>query len=206
MNQEILSWQTCNYCEKSGWLLSLNGDGLCDNCNRMLSSRIKRTIQIISKTAETIDKAKTLKTKLSQLSLIENTVQKNIIPIEEKGIKALNQTSSEILDQIKNRRDEAILEYLKDLLNKAKIKVEKMETEESKINAYAEVLNKITELKDTVSKTQIIIDFEIKVKQLIDEIELNASLDASNSTENQIVVENDMNQKERIPEFSVNTA
>ncbi|MHC4267577.1 MAG: hypothetical protein ACYSTS_03850 [Planctomycetota bacterium] len=165
VNQKLVSWQTCNYCEKSGWLLILDSDGLCDNCNRILSSRIRRTIQIISKTAETIDKAKRLKTKLSKLCLIEDVVQKQILPLERNGIKATNQTSDQILEQVKNLRDEVISEYLKDLLSKAKTKVEKAKTKELKINAYSEVLKKITVLKDKVAKTDIISNFEIKVKQ-----------------------------------------
>ncbi len=205
MDKEILSWKTCNYCENSGWLLNLNSNGLCDNCNRILSSRIKRTIQIISKTAGTIDKTKRLKTKLSQFSLIENVVQKQIIPLEKKGIKSTNQTSFEILEQIKSWRDEIISEYLKDLLSKTKIKVEKTMNEELKIKTCLEVLHKIAELKDKVSKTDIISNFENKVKQLLDEIKLNTFHDATNSTENQNIVENDINKKEQIPEFLINT-
>ncbi len=195
---EILQWQTCKYCEKSEWFLRLTSKGLCDNCNKILSSRIKRAIQIISKTTEKIDQAKRLKTKLSQLSLIEDAVDKHIFPLERKGIKAINQTSYSILKQVKNWRDEIILEYLDDLLNKVKIKVKKTKAEELKINAYSEVLKAITELKDKVSKTDIISNFEIKVKQQIDEIILNALHDTTNSTKNQIILESDLNQKERI--------
>ena len=176
---------------------------MCDNCNKILSSRIKRAIKIISKTTETIDKAKMLKTKLSQLSLIEDAVDKHIFPLERKGIKATNLTSYQILNQVKNWRDEIISEHLNDLLNKVKIKIKKSKTEELKKNACSEVLKKITELKDKVSKTDIISNFEIKVKQQIDEIILNAYLDTTNSTENQINIESDLNQKERIHKLFV---
>ncbi len=206
MNHEILSWQTCKYCEKSGWLLSLNSDGLCDNCNKTLSSQIRRTIQTISKTTETISRVKRLKTKLSQLSLIEDTVQKHILPLERKGIKATNQTSYQILEQVKNLQDEIIAEHLKELLSKAMTKAEKAKTEELKKNTYSEVLKKVTELKDKVSKNDIISNFEIKVKQQLDEIKLHVFHDATNSNEDQITIENDLNQKERMPEFFVNTA
>ena len=201
---EIAQWQTCNYCEKTEWFLKLTSDGLCDNCNKILLSRIKQAINIISKTTEKIDKAKMLKTKLSQLSLIEDAVDKHIFPLERKGIKATNQTSYQILNQVKNWRDEIILEYLNDLLNKVKIKIKKFKTEELKINVCSEVLKKITELKDKVSKTDIISNFEIKVKQQIDEIILNAFLDTTNSTENQINVGgSDFNRKERIRKLFV---
>ncbi|MCP4269258.1 MAG: hypothetical protein GY777_27430 [Candidatus Brocadiaceae bacterium] len=205
MDKEILSWQTCNYCESSGWLLNLNSDGLCDSCNKILSSRIKRTIQIITKTSEAIDKVKRLNTKLSQLSLIENVVQKRILPLEKKGIKSTNQTSFQILEQVKSWRDEIISKHLEDLLSKTKIKVEKTMTEELKANSYLEVLNKITELKDKVSKTDIISNFENKVKQQLDEIKLHTISDATHSSESQIMAENDMKRKEQIPELFVST-
>ena len=200
---KTLQWQTCNYCEKTEWFLRLTSDGLCDNCNKNLSSRIKRAIQIISKATETIDKAKGLKTKLSQHSLIEDVVDKYIFPLERKGIKAINQTSYQILKQVKNWRDEIISEYLKDLLNKVKIKVKKAKTESLKINAYSEVLTKIAELKDNISKPDIISNFETKVKQQLDEIILNVFHNTTNSTENQIIVESDLNQKEHFHKLFV---
>lgn len=206
MSQEILSWKTCKHCEKSGWLMSLNADGLCDNCNKILSSRIKRAVQVISKTVDTIDSAKRLKTKLTQLGIIEDVVRKHILPLEEKGIKATNQTSSEILGQTKNWRDEIISENLKELMSNTKIKIEKAGTEELKINVYSEVLKEIAalkDLKDKVSNSDIISDFENKVKQQIDDIKQNTFHAAAGTTENQTIIVSDLNQKERIPEFSV---
>ncbi len=196
MNQEIPSWYTCNYCEKT--VLKLTSDGLCEGCDRILVPQVRRVVQTIMESDEKISRSKKIETKLSQLEFIENTVKNYLLPLEEKGIKATNQTSDQILDQVGNWRDEIIVKYLKDLVRKVKIKIKKTKSEELKITTCSKVLKEITELKEKVSKNDTIFKFETKVKQLIDEIKLNAFHGATNSTQNQTIVESDSNQKELI--------
>jgi SPP1 gp7 family putative phage head morphogenesis protein len=161
---------TCKYCKKSSWFLSLDNAGICKSCSQTLAPIINRAVHIIEESDNIIEKSKNLETKLSRLDVIEKVVKEHFLPYEKMGIQVANQTEYQVLDKVAIMREEIIVNTLQEYLNKAKDKAEKAKSAKSKINAYSKVLQKITELKYSVSNPDIISSLENKVKLQLNQI------------------------------------
>ena len=89
----------CVYCERSGWLLAVDGRGLCNDCARQVGPAIDENISIMQSSYKVAASAKTITMKLSRLEDCRLALE-NLVPFAEAGIPTLATPPDELAEQI----------------------------------------------------------------------------------------------------------
>jgi len=97
----------CKYCDKRGFFLSVDKDGLCRNCAPALLMRVQQSIRVIKESEDIINKSKNIDTRISRCDTILIHLE-GLIELEMKGIPTLNIPPSKLLQQVINEKNKII--------------------------------------------------------------------------------------------------
>jgi cytidylate kinase len=173
----------CAWCGKSGWLLLVNQQGLCKQCEQIIGLDVTQRFRIIRESQELVEKSKNLDTKLSRLDLIVEHATE-LLHYEEKGIHVITPPPSEIIQTTNEKRKELIISYVankvSDLLHKAQLKT----TVNSQVNEATKALLVIRDGRQKLGGTSNELDeLEKEVKLFIHRAKLQGYLEAARKAE-----------------------
>lgn len=102
---------TCKWCERSGWLLSLSANGMCDTCEVTEVPLIVRRVEAIQESQSIVDSAGTFQARIESCDDIIRTAEE-LIPYELKGISVAEPPAAELKAAYEAERERIVAEQL----------------------------------------------------------------------------------------------
>jgi hypothetical protein len=149
---QVSVWMaTCKVCEKSGWFLSLDTNGMCRNCASVHLPQIVRHCDIVIHSIILVGKSKNAKTKLSRAQVAMQHCRE-LLPFEARGVPTLTSSPKAVMADLAAIINEIVETQIQEQIYTARRKSLDAHTPTGKLGAYAkaiEVLDGLTgELKD----------------------------------------------------------
>jgi len=173
----------CKFCDRSGFLLSVNQYGLCNNCATVISFEINSKLRVIQESIDLVKTSKNLDTRLSRADLVIQLASKIVDKFESKGIMLMEPSATELLRRYKEGRDEIIKDSIEEEYKKASTKSEVSTTAKTKINPLSKMLLKIQDYKSQLAKKGSLDALEQKINKDIHAIQLHFFLDDAKKAE-----------------------
>lgn len=173
---------TCLWCNKAGFFLRVNKDGLCGNCAPIVTMEIQQRVRIIVDSFNLVTKSKTFKTRLSRCDLILEHARE-LKKYESAGIKTVEPCPSRIIEEYQSGRDDLIIENLDVEIDKAVTKSELASSPKTAVNAINACLLKIREARSLLNNPDKVADRQERLKKLAHKIQLSGHLDAARKAE-----------------------
>jgi hypothetical protein len=173
----------CKWCGKSGFLFSVNENGICPNCQNFIKMDIQNRIRILFDSLKIVKDTKNIDTFISRLDLIIQH-SKELIKYEEKGIPTTDRPPSEIYNYFQSKRDSIIVDKLETeyiSLNKS-LELPSVGSKK-KVNDLNKLLLKSMEIKPKLKNSEILSNFENKIKRQINNIQFNSFLEEAQKAE-----------------------
>lgn len=172
----------CKYCGRSGWFLALTANGLCNNCNPIVSMDVIQRARIINDSLKLVRESKKLDTQLSRCDLIVEHASA-LMKYEQLGIPTLNPLPSAFVQEYQAMHDQIIVDGLTTEFENARSKAEVAPSVTSKVNLLSKALLKVREYKLKANNPSILDSLEQQISQLIQNIQLAGYLDAARKAE-----------------------
>lgn len=172
----------CKLCDRKGFFLSVDSDGLCKDCAYALNIDVTQRGRILNESIELARKGKTFSTRLSRCDLLLEHAR-CLLKYEGMNIQTISPTPSEILVEYGDYRDKLIIEEACKVADKGKAKAEVAATIASKYNALANSLIKVKDIFKNLSNPTFGKKVEKELKFLIHKIKLDGFLDAAKKAE-----------------------
>lgn len=172
----------CKFCERKGFFLSVDSNGLCRNCSPSIVLDIDQRKRVMDDSLRLAQEGKTFATRLSRCDLLLEHAE-HLLQYEWKSIPTLSPLPSEILSKFKAYRDSLILEEAQKVAEKAEQKAEVAATTTAKHNALANALLKVQEIMTDSSDPSVGQGIELELKSLMHKAKLDGFLDAARKAE-----------------------
>jgi len=172
----------CKWCNRSGWFLSLNSSGLCNNCSPLVNLEASQRIRIINDSLKILSESKNLDTKLSRLNVLLEHANA-LLKYEQRGIPISDPLPSYFISKFGNMCDQIIADSLKDEVNMASSKAAVAVSTTTKVNMLSKVLLKIREYKARSSNPSLLDQLERQVQTEIQRYQLDGYLDSAKKAE-----------------------
>jgi len=175
---------TCLWCNKAGFFLRVNKDGLCNNCAPIVAMDVQQRVRIMVDSFNLVTNSKTFKTRLSRCELILEHARE-LKKYESAGIKMwdVEPPPSRIIESYQSTRDDLIIENLDAEIDKAVTKSELASSPKTAVNAINTCLLKIREARGLFNDPDKVADREERLKKLAHKIQLSGHLDAAKKAE-----------------------
>jgi len=105
----------CKYCGRSGFFLSVNQYGLCNNCASAISIEVNSKLRVIQDSINLVKGSEKLDTRLSRCDLVIKLASEIANKYESKGITVMDPPAKELLKLYKEGRDEIIKDTIKSI-------------------------------------------------------------------------------------------
>ena len=132
---------TCKFCSRSGWLLAIDGLGLCPDCAPTARFLLNQAV-VASKA---VDRARTIETQLRSLDMFEQACVA-LKPYEDRAIPTLTSGPSHLVEQISRWKSAFAAEEVGKLSALAREKMRSGSTPASKLGSYSSAIGKLTKL------------------------------------------------------------
>lgn len=139
----------CKICGKSGWLLSVDNNGMCKVCSEIHLPTVVNLCRIVVESGQIIGKTKAIATKLSRAETAKRCCAE-LLPYEKAGIPTLTEDPSLLIREFERLRVEAIEQYLHDLLYAAEEKRIDAKTDHGKLSGYNQAISKLDKLMEGI--------------------------------------------------------
>lgn len=173
---------TCLWCNKAGFFLRVDKNGLCGNCMSFVLMDVEQRARIIKESFNLLTKSKTFKTRLHRCELILEHARE-LKKYESAGIKTVEPLPSRIIEEYQSTRDNLIIETLDADIEKAVAKSELASSPKIAVNAINACLLKIRELRGLLNDPDKVATKEERLKKLAHKTQLNGHLDAARKAE-----------------------
>jgi hypothetical protein len=148
----------------------------------MVAMEVNSRVRVIKDSMEFAEKGKTLDTRLSRCELVIEYAQA-LSKYEQLGISTINPSPSALMYQYQVKRNEILVEGLKDELRRTFDKVSVAQNPKAKINHLSKLLLTIREHKMKIPGEYNIDDLEKRVIDSISDIQLETYLDTARKAE-----------------------
>ncbi len=172
----------CKWCSRSGWFLSLNSSGLCNNCAPLVSLDASQRIRILNDSLKIVTESKNLDTRLSRLDLLLEHANA-LLKYEQRGISVTDPPPSYFINKFGKMRDQIIIETLKADIDTASYKAAVAASTTAKINTLSKMLLRIREYKSRADNPSSLDQLEKQVQSEIQRIQLHGYLDSAKKYE-----------------------
>ncbi len=172
----------CKYCGRSGWLLAITANGLCNNCNPIVVMDLVQRVRIINDSLKLVRESKKLDTQLSRCDLIIEHASA-LMKYEQLGIPTLNPLPSALIKEFQPMHDQIIVDALTSEFENARSKAEVAPSVTIKVNLLSKVLLKVREYKPKANNPSILDSLERQISQLIQDTQLAGYLDSAKKAE-----------------------
>ena len=142
---------TCKMCEKSGWLLKVDNNGLCEHCEDIYLPQLLNYCRIVIESGQIIGKTKSTATKLSRIKVAADCCDK-LIPYEKRGIPTLTENPSDVIRELEKLRVETVSDEVFQLRFKAREKAKDASTDAGKLTGYNQAISKLDKLMGEVEE------------------------------------------------------
>ena len=135
----------CKWCDKKGFLLSVDEKGLCKRCSYIFSVHIFQVTKIILESQDIITNTKRIEIVVGRTETITEQLD-TLLKYEEKGIKTVEPS----IDHYRKNslivlNGTIVLLTENNIIGKVKLQVEKLKTNHAKINAINKASSKLEE-------------------------------------------------------------
>ena len=132
----------CRMCNESGWFLSTNEKGLCEQCETTWQIEVPRRIQIIEQSLEIATNTKNLNTLLSRFNVALSACYE-LGGYEHRSIPTTEPSPNILAKNIRLKREKMILIWIRRELDQARRKSKAATTPTSKTRPYGKLLESI---------------------------------------------------------------
>ncbi len=139
---------TCKHCDRKGWFLKLDNNGLCTACQPIVIPDVIARHKAIQRSLEPANRAAGLKTRVGKCDIIVEHA-KALLRYERKGINTTSPLPSEFITEYQQVRRAHIREAARSVSEIAKAKADVASSHKTKANALAAGLAKIHEMGTT---------------------------------------------------------
>jgi hypothetical protein len=171
----------CKWCNKSGWFMFLDHTGLCNQCSKIIRFEAQQRIKLVTDSVKIVNNSKNLDTRLSRLELIYENANM-LYKFEQRGISIFKDKPSAVLEQLRGKKDQIILEGMRIAVDEAEKKSAEAKTIKAKITPMAKVLSNIALYKEKLDDKNTLSPLEQRVKN---KIQIFQNSNWSNSSENE---------------------
>ena len=169
---------TCAYCNRSGWLLSLTGNGLCHSCDPVVALEVSERARLIRESESIINASTKLETVMSRADFIIDQL-KALTLLEEKGVPTVNPRPAELLRRWRPRRDQLICDNLQKTFEDTRKKIATAVSSKTAISALSKVLLRVRDYKSKLLGETSLKGLESAVLKAIHATQLRAYLEAA---------------------------
>jgi len=135
----------CRYCEKKGFFLSVDRNGLCAGCSEVFLPQIVNDCRIVVESAGIVSKSKNQKTIISRCE-VGLAALNRLVPYERRGIPTLTEPSSAIASKFKSIRYESIGRLVGEQVFSARAKQESAATPTGKLTGYTKAIDNLNKM------------------------------------------------------------
>lgn len=172
----------CKWCSRSGFFLSVNANGVCNNCSTIISLDVNQKLRIVKESLDIIQKSKNIDTVISRYDLAMENIE-SLIQYENKGISVTSTPPSKNLSLLKKDREAIIIEKIKEEYRNVLSKVEVATTSKAKITQLSKFLLRVREIKVKLGASSALDSLETELSNLINQGQLNEYLDEAKKAE-----------------------
>jgi len=166
----------CKWCGKSGWLLRVSTNGMCNVCESVHVPVVMRKWQILQESEQLVKAGKTLKTRLGRCDDIIR-IAGELIPYEQKGITTTLPPPSKFRSAYIEERQEIVTDHIKSEVQKILTKAELRATPRTTISEATKAVLKIDEARNEHGvDNSTLDDLEHMIRRFIHTTELNGYL------------------------------
>lgn len=106
----------CRYCGCSGWLSALTTDGLCGNCEHLVSSELEQRVRTLAESERGAADTQNASTKLDRMDLAVAQLEA-LASYERKGIRTPVESPERRLKEAQRERDALLMRTAKEDLD-----------------------------------------------------------------------------------------
>lgn len=106
----------CRYCGCSGWLSALTTDGLCGNCEHLVSSELEQRVRTLAESEKGAADTQNASTKLDRMDLAVAQLEA-LASYEKKGIRTPVESPERRLKEAQRERDALLMRTAKEDLD-----------------------------------------------------------------------------------------
>lgn len=106
----------CRYCGCSGWLSALTQDGLCGNCEHLVSSELEQRVRTLAESEKGAADTQNASTKLDRMDLAVAQLEA-LASYERKGIRTPVESPERRLKEAQRERDALLMRTAKEDLD-----------------------------------------------------------------------------------------
>lgn len=138
---------TCKLCERSGWLVALDENDLCDQCQRFHLRAIVSHRRLVSESLEIIESSRNPVSRLSRINVaIRNCLE--LEPYDRKGIRTITPAPRDVVRNLCETRTEIVKDEIRALVRSARNKAQGAPTISGKLEGYARAIDAISALME----------------------------------------------------------
>ena len=143
--------RTCKWCGKTGWLLKISKDGLCQKCDPEVQARITHTSRVLNENLVMMRHAKDVETQLSKgQHAIKQLLE--IIPYYEKGLVSLKPSPQEMVARIHHEERRIVGRHIETKYKAALLRARQVSDNDLREQYLNEVLGEITRYSPQLGK------------------------------------------------------
>lgn len=136
----------CRYCGCSGWLSALTGDGLCGNCEHLVSAEVEQRVRTLAASQRDAADTQNASTKLDRMDLAVAQLEA-LAAYERKGIRTPVESPERRLKEAQRERDSLLMRTAKEDLDA--------------------VMKAVRESGEPERKAKVLGDFRLRLKDYI---------------------------------------
>lgn len=136
----------CRYCGCSGWLSALTADGLCGNCEHLVSAEVEQRVRTLAASERDAADTQNASTKLDRMDLAVAQLEA-LAAYERKGIRTPVDSPERRLKEAQRERDSLLMRTAKEDLDA--------------------VMKTVRECKEPERKAKILGDLRLRLKDYI---------------------------------------
>lgn len=174
---------TCKWCGRSGWLLRVSVNGMCDTCEVTEIPMIVRQVQIIQECQSAVESGKTFESRVEHCEEIIR-IAEELIPYELKGITVSDPSAADLKAGYEAQREKIITEHVEAEVQRILARAKLMGSPQSMVTEATNALLKIAEARNEHGVDDPVLDeSEHLVRSFIHETRLNGYLQEAEKEE-----------------------
>jgi hypothetical protein len=130
---------TCKLCWKKSIFLSVNNEGICQNCSSLVALEVKSKFRVIDESLAIVKKSTKMETQLSRCDVISDLAN-SLLKYEKLGISTLTPNPSVLILNMKEAKMEISVTRTTQDIEKIMIKANLSVTTSTKINEATKAL------------------------------------------------------------------
>lgn len=137
---------TCKWCGKSGWILPISANGMCDTCEATEVPLIVRLVQTLREAQGVVESTKAIRARVERCDDIIG-IAEELIPYEVKGIAVVEPSAAELKSAYESERKMIVVEHFQAEVQRILARADLMVTPESTVTEATKALLVIDEAR-----------------------------------------------------------